>query len=193
MRTFLIISITVISLNSYSQEGFRKITLKTFNWTFNLPTEFKVLDSSENEVLHKKGAKVLRETVGVNSNMKKTKTLINAMKDRFSLFNATLRPLNPQQIQKYGDSLQTVKDLVYKAMQEKTTNGTVDSASSIQKIDGVLFDKFTVITTLPNIKIGMVILSKLYKGYDFGITYVYVDDKTKGQIEGILESSRFKK
>ncbi len=37
----------------------------------------------------------------------------------------------------------------------------------------------------------MIILSKLYKGYDFGITYLYLDDETKMEIEKMLSESKF--
>lgn len=39
----------------------------------------------------------------------------------------------------------------------------------------------------------MILLTKLYKGYDFGITYLYLDDKTKEQIDTMLHRSKFQK
>jgi len=40
---------------------------------------------------------------------------------------------------------------------------------------------------------NMFMLAKFYKGYDLGIAYLYLDDVTKNQIQGILESCKFRK
>jgi len=37
----------------------------------------------------------------------------------------------------------------------------------------------------------MLLLSRLYKGYDFGMNYLYTDDVSKTQPESILSSSKF--
>lgn len=193
MRTSIVILLLMFSVNAFTQEAFKKVTLSKVGWTLLLPTEFKILDSTENEELHSKGHKALKETVGVKTDMKRTKTLINAMKDRFSLFNSTIRPLNAEQIRNYGKSAQRVKDLTFEAMKAKSANNQVDSISSSQIIDGLNFNKFTVTVSMPkNLTVTMVILSKVHKGFDFGITYVYTNDITKGQIEEILNSSKFK-
>jgi len=183
----------MFNLNASTQEAFKKVTLSKIGWTLLLPTEFKILDSTENEKLHSKGHKVLKETVGVKTDMKRTKTLINAMKDRYSLFNSTIRPLNAEQIHNYSKSAQRVKDLLFQAAKAKSVNSRVDSISSNQIIDGLNFAKFTVTLSSPNdFKVNMVTLFRVYKGFDFGITYVYTNEATREQIEEILNSSKFK-
>ncbi len=121
----------------------------------------------------------------------------NAPADRphlLSIFSySTIRPLNAEQIRDYNENTKTMKDLTFQAMKVKSADNKVDTISSIQIIDGLNFDKFSLTVSMPNnFKVNMVILSRVYKGFDFGITYVYTNDATKEQIEELLNSSKFK-
>lgn len=70
----------------------------------------------------------------------------------------------------------------------------MDTSSSKISIDGLFFRKFEVSLTLRQKKLfTMVILSTLYKGFDFGITYLYMNPETKNEIEVMLKHSKFKK
>jgi hypothetical protein len=70
----------------------------------------------------------------------------------------------------------------------------LDTASSIEYIDGLAFDRFHIAVTLnKDVQFEMFLLSTLYRGYDFSITYLSMDSETKKQIELMLQSSRFNK
>ena len=74
------------------------------------------------------------------------------------------------------------------------SEATIDTLAGKQIIDGVSFDKYHIIIKKNGKTIfNMLLLSKLYKGFDFGISYLYLDDRTRAQIESMLEQSKFSK
>ena len=121
------------------------------------------------------------------------KDLISAKKDDFNYINATIRPYDAEEEGEFPLSTQMVKDAVYNSLLT-FPNVKLDSISSTIKLDNLTFEKFTVQVSINNQKyLTMVVLSKFYKGYDFGITYTYLDEKSKMEIENMLATSSFSK
>jgi hypothetical protein len=70
----------------------------------------------------------------------------------------------------------------------------LDTASSIESIDGIVFNKFHIMVFLNGeIKLHLFLINKLYRGYDLSITYLSSDNSSREQIELMLRSSQFAK
>ena len=72
-------------------------------------------------------------------------------------------------------------------------NAKLDTSSRKINIDGLEFDKFNISIKIDELPLTVVMIFKLYKGYDFGISYLYMDEETQKQIEASISSSKFRK
>jgi hypothetical protein len=71
-------------------------------------------------------------------------------------------------------------------------NLSPQTVSDPTKVGGLDFDRFRIpLAVKGKPAFIMYLLAKLYKGYDFGITYLYTDDRAKTQMENILAGSKF--
>ncbi len=70
----------------------------------------------------------------------------------------------------------------------------MDTSSVEETIDALVFEKFQLILYVGKKELlTMVMLSKLYNGLDFGITYLYMTESTKNEIASMLLQSTFEK
>ena len=188
---FLLIALTV-SASIYSQENGKTFYFKEVGWTITLPFEYKTLDSIENSKTNNRGLKAIEESTGLTADISDTKTLISATRNTYNYFNSTIRPYNIKTDGNYDSTSKLVKDLVYKTFYDQMPDAKIDSSSTILLLSGISFDKFQVAMELKNgIHMNMILLSKHYNGYDFGISYLYLDEKSKELIEEMLRKSVF--
>ena len=137
---------------------------------------------------------VIEDANNVKSEISKTITLISATKNKFNLFNSTIVPFDPNVVGNWNTLAKQRKDLMFTSFSANIPNSKIDSVSSSVFIDGVQFDKYKITVTVNNsVLFNSFLLSTIHKGYDFGITYVYVDKATKNEIETMLNKAKFNK
>ena len=191
-RTITAIILIFAAALSHAQTPATKYSFAQVGWTMFLPASFKVVDSETSADLQQKGKKILEDANSINVDISSTRTLITARKNAVTTFNSTIRSYNPNKEGDYATANHQVKTSLYKALAAKSPNAKIDTSSSSLVIDGLAFDKFYLQLTLgARVLFHMVILSKYYKGYDWGITYLYNDDVSKAEIESILTNSKF--
>jgi hypothetical protein len=162
--------------------------------TLYLPPEFKVLDAVQNETLNKKGVSAMSEANNMTIDASPLKTLIAARKSQFDYFNVTVTPYNENKEGPYEDASKQMNKILYTTFHEKLKNAQIDTITRIKTIDGLIFTEFSVkVPVNDKLTLNMFVLSKFYKGYDFGITYLYTDDVTRSQMQSILQSCKFTK
>ena len=84
--------------------------------------------------------------------------------------------------------------ILYTTFHEKMKDVKIDTVTHMKTIDGLVFTEFSLKMPInDNLTVNMFVLSKFYKGYDFGITNLYTDDVTRSQIQSILQSCKFTK
>ncbi len=190
IRKCCLIGLILIAGCSSAPKAGKEYTFKEVGWTLTLPPQFTVIDSAKNEALNQRGKKLIEESNDIKADFSGTRTLITAMKGN-NYFNSTITPFDPKDGD-YSTTSKTVKDLIYKTFADKMPDAKIDSSSTPATVGGLQFDKFHIIITMRGKALfNMFLLEKLYKGYDFGISYLYLDEVSKGQIESILNSSRF--
>ena len=140
-----------------------------------------------------RGAKAVEESTGIKAEFKTTKTLLTAT-NGYNYFTVTITPFDPTINGSYAASTQAVNEMITKTFKEKIQNGIVDTASTKKTIDGLEFSDFRVTVRMGDkVLFTSSLLSRLYKGYDFGISCLYVDEKAKTLLENMLDTSRFTK
>jgi hypothetical protein len=191
IRNCCLICLTLIVGCSSAQQAGNQYAFKEVGWSLTLPPQFSVIDSSKTAALNQRGKKLIEESNDIKADFSGTKTLITAMKGN-NYFNSTITPFGPKDGD-YNTSCKKVKDLIFNTFVNKIPNAKIDSSSTAETVGGLEFDKFHIVITMHDkVLFNMFLLSKLYKGFDFGISYLYLDEISKGQIESILNSSRFR-
>lgn len=195
MRIFITTALILLLINHlHSQQSDKKYSFRQVSWAITLPDDFTIVDSADESASMERGKKAIEEANNIKADFSTTTTLISAIKDTYNYFNATITPFDSKKDGNYLNNNRELKKMVYKTFSEKMPNGKIDSVTTTQKIDGLTFDKYSLTINISGkASFSMVILTKLYKGYDFGITYVYLDDKIREQIETMLENSKFNK
>ncbi len=194
MRFFSTVFFSILYFAATAQTENRIYTFKQIGWTIQLPADFDVMDSIDNIAHMEKGLKAIEDATDVTADISKTITLISATKDKFNYFNATIEPFDDSDGLSWESSNQTLKEVLYATFAEKMSDAAIDTISGKQIIDGVSFDRYHITISLDGKPIfNMLLLSKLYKGFDFGISYLYLDERTRLQIESMLEQSKFSK
>jgi hypothetical protein len=192
VRSFYLISFVLIPSLTIAQATARTYSFKEVGMTLTLPPEFKTIDSAKNADMNKAGQKLMKEATDINVDMSSTKTLITAMKGTYNYISSTVTPFDSRKNGSYRKTNKMVKNALYKTFSDKIPTAKIDSSTTTITIDGLVFDKFRINIILgEKMTMHMFLLSRYYKGYDFGITYLYVDDVTKAQIEAILKSCKF--
>ena len=190
---FLPITLFLCSICN-AQQNQKNYSFKQIGWTIELPADFLVIDSVENTTRMERGVKAMEDANNIKADITETITLIGATKNKYNYFNATIEPFHSKGNISWQSSNQQLKELLYNTFAEKMKDGIVDTASSKQIIDGISFDKFRVTVTVNDkVLFNSFLLTKLYKGYDLGISYLYLDERTKEQIELMLQNSKFSK
>ncbi len=190
-RNLSFISIMLMAGCSSPHQESKTYTMKEVGWTITVPPEFKVADSAKIAAQTEEGVKAIEKSNDLKVDASTTKTLINASKGH-NTFNATITPFDTTKDGDFATAIQAAKEIIYKTFLDQMPTAKVDTNSSTGTVGALEFDQFHI-----NVKVedktvfNMYMLSKLYKGYDFGITYLYMDDTTKRQIDGILDSSQF--
>jgi hypothetical protein len=193
VRTFIFLSVILFSTTLAAQNTATKYSFKQIGWTMMLPLDFKMLDSSKQKAIGQKGIDIIKESSGITVDTSTTKTLLTATKGS-NLLTVTLIPFNTATDGDYNVTNQQVKGILYKTFADMVTFGKIDSSSSLQQIDGLLFNNYTIVVTVQDkVLLTTVLLSRYYKGYDFGISYLYLDEETKAEMESMLQHSKFDK
>jgi hypothetical protein len=191
-RTIAAILLLFAAAGSHAQTPATKYSFPQIGWTMFLPASFKVMDSAKNAAMTEKGKKTMEDANNIQADFSGLKTLISAMKNPTNYFNSTITPYDPKKDGPYAKTNETVKGILYNTFIQKIPKAKIDTASSKLAIDGVTFERFYLRLTLETkVLFHMVVLSKFYKGYDFGITYLYTDEESKTEIESILRTSKF--
>ena len=194
IRIILVFFTVFICTICNAQKESKKFTFKEVGWTITLPASYEVIDSTVDAAIISKGKKAIEESNDIEVDMSQTKTLISASKSQFNYFDATITAFDAQEDGDYQELNQSVKDALFTTFEDQIPNVKMDSSTTTITIDGIIFDKFQIkIVMGENSIMNMILLSRLRNGFDFGISYLYLDEVTKQEIEHMLNTSKFEK
>jgi hypothetical protein len=194
MRYFKrLVTITGLSFSlttSYCQQQTHDYFFQEVGWTITLPYDFALLDLNDYSINMEDEQQNVEEDM--STGVVTPQTMFIAIKDRFNHFNITITPFDIEEDGNWFKTNQSVKDQAYKTMVKILGGEKPDSSSSIEYIDGLAFEKFHIAATIDkDLRLDMFLLSRWYRGYDFCMSFLSVNDETRKQIELMLKSSRF--
>ncbi len=193
MRIPILYTILILSSpGAIAQNQDTLYSFKDVGWTIHIPTGFTVIDSTVADLQMKNGVTIFEKILDTTVEKPLTRSLIYATKGQYEMFDATITSHDTTDGKSWETKLKSLKNADYQIFTKLIENATIDSLSNIISIDGVSFDNFKLrIKMNGKVVLTSDLLSKLYNGYDFSISYMYVDDKTKEQIETMLMNSKF--
>ena len=190
-KVLLSIGLFFLFVPAYAQQDNQNYFFQDIGWTITLPLDFALLDLNDYS-MNSNSEEEIDDADDMMTEIEATQTMIVAIKDRFNYFNITVTPFDADEDKAWVKATQSFKEQVFRSMTKNIGKGQIDSTSSIEFIDGLAFDKFHIsMTTSKGLQLDMFLLAKLYKGYDFSITYLSLNDETKKAVELMLKSSRF--
>lgn len=164
---------------------------RDIGWTMTLPAQFKVVDSAGVKKLNENGKQLMEQSAGQKLDISSTRTLISAKKGN-QYFTATITPFDTAKDGNYAAANQTVKELLFRTFTTQMPDAKLDSGSEMTKVGGLEFDRYRLSVSIKGDPVFTVFLvSRLYKGYEFAMSYLYTDQVSKAQMESILASSKF--
>lgn len=191
IRNIVFIGLMLMTACSSNHNEPKTYTLKEVGWTVTVPPDFKVADSAKTADQMQQGKKAIEQSTDTKVDMSATKTLLNATKGHNTI-NVTITSFDSTKDGDYATTNQATKDIVYRTFFNQMPDAIIDSNSSSTVIGGLDFDQFHINVKAKGQTIfNMYVLSRLYKGYIFGITYLYVDEASKRELEIMLDGSQF--
>ena len=141
-----------------------------------------------------RGKDAIKEGNFIEPDFSQTKVLISATHEKRNWFSATITPFNPHTDGNYAELSNKAKVMAFRALVKQSPGAIVDSASGKMTIDGLTFDKF-VMTVVAKGKLvyTMGFVSRLHKGFDLAITFMYSKDEARDKIMAMLTESKFGK
>ena len=166
---------------------------KEIGWTVTLPPQFTVMDAARTQRVNEKGKAMMEKAAGTKLDLSSTQTLISANKGASGAnFNATITPFDPQKDGDLAAANQAMKELLYTTFSNQMPDATLDSSSDVTRVGRLDFDRYRLtISVKGKTLFTTVVLTRLYKGFDLAITYLYTDPLTELQFQSILASSKF--
>jgi hypothetical protein len=170
----------------------QKFTFKQIGLSLELPADFKLESVHESNQNARAGIDILTEENKIPVDFSQLTTLFSAKKDEYSYIGATIVKLDTIEDDSYDEAHQQLRELLFLTFKRKIEHNKIDSSTTEIIIDGVKFEKFNVnIELKPNTFLYTTLISGLYKGFELGISFVYVDEKTKEQFDELIKSIRF--
>lgn len=190
---FSIIASLIVTGTVFSQTD-STYFLKEVGMYIKVPVSFEIVPQEEDKAIRDRGEKALEKANGIDADASGTKTLISFRQGMFNYVNINITPFTESKRNDWKENNDVLKLLVYRSFSGKVPPENIDTTSAEVTIDGLKLVSFVMNIRLnPNVTMKMVILSRLYKGYDLGITYVSANALVCKEIEDIIYQSKFKK
>jgi hypothetical protein len=163
---------------------------KEYNWHITLPESFKRISTEDFAQMQQKGAEAMEKTLnGKIENHSKPIFVFKA--DQLHYFESNSQPFDPAD----GDHEALNKEvdgILYKTMAQQIPNSVIDSATTKETIDKLVFQRFSLAITLPNkIVMHMLMFNRLFDRKELTIVIVYVDPVKGNKLLTSLRNSRF--
>ncbi len=160
-------------------------------WTIEIPKGWDVTKRDESQKREDTGLKLINEANGIDYDASGLKQLISFQKDRFHIFQSTSETFELEYDGEYEENKVLVKELLYNTY---ASNGIkVDTISSTEKIDNLVFDLFKITVYDPKGKILLYqdMYSTFRNGVDFGVNLNYINEKEKMELMRVWKNSKF--
>ncbi|MEO8069116.1 MAG: hypothetical protein ABI599_15570 [Flavobacteriales bacterium] len=159
-------------------------------WTVRVPAGWTEMTKEEAAALIGSGLEAFEQTNG-ELDVSGLKALLSLKRDPLNSFLSTIETLDSGQVEAYDAFQYTLHEMLYNTFSDQGIR--VDTSSGTEVVQGMDFNIFNTTVHAPN---GEVIMqqsmySRMYKGYDFGVTLSYNDEAARDTMLAVLRGSRF--
>lgn len=173
----LVMVLAIFGCTSQQQSKPRSLHNAEFDWTITIPEGFESVPAEEWEKMQNKGAQAVQNTYG--EKVENLSTVIFVFrKGQFNYLEANYQPFDPAIDGDYRESYKGVNEILYETFRTQMPNASLDSASSVQSVSGLEFQKFDITIGLPNgVKLKSQMYSRLFGDKDFSVNIMYADEE----------------
>jgi hypothetical protein len=180
-----ILGISIVALfifqNCKLQVNKQEIYNKDFEWKISIPENFENVSPKQWKKMQNKGVDAIEKTYDTTiENI--AKTIFVFKMNEFNYFESNYQPFDTEIDGEYLESCKNVNELLYGTFAAQMPETKVDTASTTETIDDLVFQKFKVKVQYPNgMILNLIMFSRLFDKKEFTVNIMYVD-KEKGEI-----------
>ena len=194
---FLIASCGAKDPNKQIDEGIIKgntYTSHEIGWTIEIPSGWAIIEKEQTRAGHERGVKAIEETIESEVDFSGLKNLIAFQKNRFNTFQSSSEPVELEYEGEWEENNATLKEIMYATYLNQGIN-TDSSATTIEKIDGLEFQKYSFTIYSPNGdgRLTQIIYGRLINNLHFSVVISYNNEKDKKAMMNAWRKSKFKK
>ncbi len=197
MRALIVFLLLSNFQSLIAQDSSHKYYFKEVGWSVQIPVNFIIRDSTAVMDSVRSGLKLIKESTGFGADTisGKFRMLFSAKKSGGNMINASLTRYIEKRDGDFNRAVQKVRDATFNTFKAKSPpSAKLETTYTNYTIDGLEFEKYDLEIKINDTKsLHFILLSKLYRGYDFAINYLYVDNITKQEEELMLKNSKFDK
>jgi hypothetical protein len=191
LRMKTILGVLVILFMSACGQKDSTIQFKEFGWSINLPSEYRIIDSSVAAATLSKGKQNVQNNANGEVDWNSDKTLITAAKNKLNSFTASynVSPTITKDNWKQKDSIYNAL-IIQTIVKQVPTK--VDTSSTVMFLDGIEFQEQTLSFPFGENKILTAKhLAGFYNKHILIISYTYTEAESGLEIEKMLALSKF--
>lgn len=166
-------------------------TSKELGWTIEIPKGYTVTSKDLVEAQQEKGLKMIEKGTGAQVSTESLKQLIGFTKDKFNNFGSTSQPVHESYPGEYQENSKQLINIIYQAFASQGIKA--DTSSGKETIQGLEFNALYTKIYSPQGKVvlNQILMSRLHKGYDFGININYNNEEDKEILLQVFRNSKF--
>ncbi len=190
----LFIVVLILNLATYAQvQPGKEYVFKPLKWKIIIPEGTTAVSNEEWNKLEEKGAAALEKTVG--EKIENAATTIFVVKyDEMNYFEANHQPYDSVADPDYPAYFRSANEVLYATFKEQMPNAGIDTATTEEEIDGLLFQKFRIkITMANNMVLKIVMYSRPFGNKEFTMNMMFIDEDRGFRMMSAWKKSTFGK
>jgi len=189
---FLVI-ILLLFQNCNGQKPETKFYNKDFKWSIQIPKDFTEVSEKEWAEKQQKGENAIEKTIGEEV-INEAKTIFVFKTDDMNYFETNYQPYDINIDGDYLENNKNVNNTIYQTFKDNMPNAKIDTLSSTEKIDNLVFYKYETKINFPNNMIlTSIMFSRLFDKKEFTVNIMFVDPKRGKEMINSWQNSKFEK
>ncbi|EJL74252.1 hypothetical protein [Chryseobacterium populi] len=164
---------------------------KDFKWTIKIPEGFEKVNNEEWAKMQGKGEDALEKTSGQKV-INQAKIIFVVKSSNFNYLEANYQPFDPSVDGNYEETNKAVNDVLYQTFKDNMPGSKIDTVSTKEKINNLLFYKYVTKITMPNnMVMELQMYSRLFDKKEFTINIMFMDPKKGEEMINAWKASKF--
>ena len=166
-------------------------TSKELGWTIEIPKGYTITSKDLVQAQQEKGLKSIENATNAQVVTDSLKQLISFIKDKFNNFGSTSQPVQEAYPGEYQENSKYLSTIIYQTFAAQGIKA--DTATGKETIQGLEFNALYTKIYSPKgeVILNQIMLSRLHKGYDFGVNINYNNDEDKEILLKAFRNSKF--